>query len=106
LADMKTALGYEGYGDFALHSDQRVVRARDSSEKPYAYPGVQIVHPRMFEGAPTGAFSTNIMWNRAIENGRLFGIVLDGTWLHVGTPQARDEAEHYLTAQAIVQAHS
>ncbi|HEY4076830.1 MAG TPA: nucleotidyltransferase family protein [Rhizomicrobium sp.] len=106
LADIETALGYEGHGDFGLHTDGRVARARASRGKPFAYPGVQIVHPRMFDGAPAGAFSTNIMWDRAIANGRLFGTVLDGTWLHVGTPEARDEAEHYLAAQTIVQAHT
>lgn len=106
LAEMETALGYEGHGDFALHSDGRVVRARDSGEKPFAYPGVQIIHPRMFEGAPAGAFSTNIMWDRAIADGRLYGTVLDGTWLHVGTPEARDEAEQYLATPMAVQAHT
>jgi MurNAc alpha-1-phosphate uridylyltransferase len=58
---------------------------------------VQIVHPRLFADAPAGAFSTNIVWNRAIAAGRLFGTVLDGVWLHVGTPQARDEAQAFLS---------
>ena len=66
------------------------------TSSPYAYPGVQIVHPRLFEGAPEGAFSTNIMWDRAIAKGRLFGTRLEGVWIHVGTPEARDEAEAYL----------
>jgi MurNAc alpha-1-phosphate uridylyltransferase len=96
LAEMKTALGYEGRGDFALEANGHVVRARDSSLPPYAYPGVQIAHPRMFADAPDGAFSTNLMWDRAIAGGRLYGTVLDGVWIHVGTPQARDEAEAYL----------
>ena len=47
----------------------------------------------MFADAPEGAFSTNIMWDRAIIGGRLFGTVMDGAWIHVGTPQAREEAE-------------
>jgi len=58
------------------------------------------VHPRLFEGAPAGAFSTNVMWDRAIAGGTLFGALLDGVWIHVGTPQARDEAETYLRAPA------
>ena len=69
-----------------------------SSEEPYAYPGVQIVQPRLFDGAPEGAFSTNIMWDRAIAARKLRGIVLDGVWIHVGTPDARSEAESYLAA--------
>jgi N-acetyl-alpha-D-muramate 1-phosphate uridylyltransferase len=100
LADMQTALGYEGTGDFALTAANRVIRARDAKDAgtAYAYPGVQIAHPRLFADAPDGAFSTNIMWDRAIAAGTLFGTVLDGTWIHVGTPQARDEAEATLAA--------
>lgn len=99
LADMHTAMGYEGTGDFALLTDGRIGRARDHAGAPaFAYPGVQIVHPRLFENAPDGAFSTNLMWDRAIAKGRLFGALLKGVWIHVGTPQARDEAEAYLRA--------
>jgi MurNAc alpha-1-phosphate uridylyltransferase len=98
LAEMETAMGYEGGGDFVLEPDGKVARAKDRIEQPYAYPGVQIVHPRLFDGAPDGAFSTNIMWDRAIAAGRLTGCVLDGVWIHVGTPEARGEAEDYLAA--------
>jgi MurNAc alpha-1-phosphate uridylyltransferase len=100
LANMATAIGYDGDGDFVRLADGRVARARDSSAPPYGYLGTQIAHPRLFDGAPQGAFSTNIMWDRAIAAGRLHGAVLDGVWLHVGTPQARDEAERALAAPA------
>lgn len=97
LADMTTALGFDGKGDFALRDDGRIERARNRADlTPYAWPGVQIVHPRMFADPPDGPFSTNLMWDRAIAKGRLFGTVLDGVWIHVGTPAARDEAEAYL----------
>jgi len=98
LAEMETAMGYEGSGDFVLEPDGKVARAKGRIEQPYAYPGVQIVHPRLFDGAPTGAFSTNVIWDRAIAAGRLTGCVLDGVWIHVGTPEARGEAEEYLAA--------
>ena len=98
LADMPTAIGYDAHGDFILRPDRHVVRARGNTGAAYAYPGVQIVHPRLFAGAPQGAFSTNIMWDRAIAAGTLFGSVLDGTWIHVGTPEAREEAEAALAA--------
>jgi len=97
LADMETALGYDGDGDFALDGEGRITRARDRDQQPWAYPGIQIVHPRLFADAPAGAFSTNMVWDRAIAARRLSGIVLDGVWLHVGTPQARDEAQEYLS---------
>jgi MurNAc alpha-1-phosphate uridylyltransferase len=101
LADMQTALGYEGMGDFVLKAEGRVVRARHSAGAATAYPGVQIAHPRLFDGAPQGAFSTNLMWDRAIAAERLFGTMLDGTWIHVGTPEARDEAEAFLATPTI-----
>lgn len=100
LADMQTAMGYEAMGDFVLKAEGHVLRARDHAGAAYAYPGVQIAHPRMFDNPPQGPFSTNLMWDRAIAKGRLFGTVLDGVWIHVGTPDARDEAEAYLRAPA------
>ena len=99
LADMTTAMGYEGTRRFRADARTAISRARATMPAPhYAYPGVQIVHPRLFADAPQGAFSTNMMWDRAIAEGRLFGTVLDGVWIHVGTPQARDEAEASLAA--------
>jgi N-acetyl-alpha-D-muramate 1-phosphate uridylyltransferase len=100
LADMQTAMGYDGEGDFVLKAQGHVLRARDHAGAAFAYPGVQIVQARLFDGAPDGPFSTNLMWDRAIAAGRLFGTVLDGVWIHVGTPGARDEAEVYLRAPA------
>jgi N-acetyl-alpha-D-muramate 1-phosphate uridylyltransferase len=96
LAAMTTAMGYEGRGDFLLGPGGRIARVPERTSSPYAYPGVQIAHPRLFADAPEGAFSTNVMWDRAIAKDRLFGTRLDGVWIHVGTPEARDEAEAYL----------
>ena len=100
LADMATAIGYDGNGDFVLEKDGRVARAKDSKGQAYGYLGTQIAHRRLFADAPTGPFSTNLMWDRAIAAGRLSGTLLDGVWLHVGTPQARGEAERALGAPA------
>ena len=100
LASMTTAMGYEGRGDFVLSSDGRLSRVPEQHSSPFAYPGVQIVHPQLFADPPEGAFSTNLMWNRAIAKRRLFGIRLDGVWIHVGTPEARAEAERYLAKLA------
>jgi MurNAc alpha-1-phosphate uridylyltransferase len=100
LASMTTAMGYDGRGDFNLSTEGHLSRVPERTDSPFAYPGVQIVHPRLFADAPQGAFSTNVMWDRAIAKGRLYGIRLDGVWIHVGTPQARDEAEAYLAKLA------
>jgi len=96
MASMVTAMGYEGRGDFVLDPHGHVARPGENALTPFAYPGVQIVHPRLFDGAPAGEFSTNLLWDRAIKAGRLFGTRLDGVWIHVGTPQAVAEAEAYL----------
>jgi MurNAc alpha-1-phosphate uridylyltransferase len=96
LASMVTALGYDGRGDFVMEPDGTLARVPERKLSPFAYPGVQIAHPRLFADAPQGAFSTNLMWDRAIAKGRLFGMRLDGVWIHVGTPQAVREADAYL----------
>jgi MurNAc alpha-1-phosphate uridylyltransferase len=97
LAPMTAAMGYDGTGDFTMDAAGRIARP-ERNTSPYAYPGVQIAHPRLFADAPQGEFSTNRMWDRAIARGRLFGTRLEGMWLHVGTPQAREDAERYLSA--------
>ena len=100
MASMVTAMGFEGTGDFQMDANGLLSRALEKRLSPFAYPGVQIVHPHLFADPPAGPFSTNLMWNRAIAKGRLFGVALDGVWIHVGTPDARDEAEAYLARLA------
>ena len=96
LAAMTTAMGYEGRGDFLLDAQGYISRVPELTSSPYAYTGVQIAHPRLFDNAPEGSFSTNIMWDRAIARHRLYGTRLEGVWIHVGTPEARDDAEQFL----------
>ena len=82
-----TARGYEGRGDYFLDAVGRLKRRRGSEVAPYVYAAVQILHPRLFQGAPSGAFSLNVLYDKAQEAGRLWGIVHDGLWFHVGTPE-------------------
>jgi len=102
MASMVTAIGYEGPGDFNMDSDGHLTRVQEHKLSPFAYPGVQIVHPRLFAKAPSGNFSTNRMWDIAIRARRLFGIRLDGVWIHVGTPEAVAEAEAFLADLPLV----
>ena len=95
-------MGYEGPGDFMLDPDGHLARVQEHTLSPFAYPGVQIVHPRLFDNAPSGNFSTNRMWDIAIKARRLFGIRLDGVWIHVGTPEAVEEAEAFLADLPLV----
>ncbi len=101
MASMTTALGFEGFGDFNMASDGRLSRGEERRLTAFAYPGVQICHPRLFDAAPKGAFSTNRMWDIAIKQGRLYGIRLEGVWIHVGTPEAVKEAEEFLAEQSL-----
>ena len=96
MASMVTAMGFEGTGDFNMDSEGHLSRVPEHRVSPYAYPGVQIVHPRIFDNAPRGSFSMNVLWNLAIERKRLFGIRLDGVWMHVGTPDAVKDANAFL----------
>ncbi|HTT82885.1 MAG TPA: nucleotidyltransferase family protein [Rhizomicrobium sp.] len=94
-APLVTSIGYDGPGDFLMDAEGRLSRVPECRLSPFAYPGVQILHPRFFEGASAGAFSINPLWDRAIDRGRLFGIRLDGVWMHVGTPEALVQSEAY-----------
>jgi len=101
LASAATSLGYDGSGDFAMDKDGRLIRRGERQMAPFVFTGVSIAHPRMFEGAPEGPFSMNRLWDAAIDNGRLFGIRLDGLWMHVGTPEALIEAERWIESEDV-----
>ena len=96
LAPCATAIGYDGRGDFEMDAWGMLRRRTEMHLAPFVWSGLQIVHPRLFDGAPTGRFSINPLWDKAIENGRLCGVRLDGVWIHVGTPQGLEEAENFL----------
>src|SRR5665213_1479097 len=86
-------IGYSGRGDFRMDPAGRLVRRPEREVVPFVYAGAAILHPRLFASAPAGPFSLNLLFNRAMEAGRLYGVRLDGLWLHVGTPEAIGEAE-------------
>lgn len=97
LATTHSSIGYEGGGDFTMDSEGRLTRRQAPRIAPFAWPGVQIMHPRLIAHAPEAdVFSTNKLWDVAISEGRLFGIRLDGKWMHIGTPEAKAEAEAQL----------
>jgi N-acetyl-alpha-D-muramate 1-phosphate uridylyltransferase len=100
LAASATSLGYEGFGDFAMDGAGRLRRRREREVTPFVYAGVAIMKPELFAGAPAGAFSLNLQFDRAIEAGRLYGLRLDGQWLHVGTPDSIKAAEARIAASA------
>lgn len=97
VAPLAASIGYDGLGDFQMDPLGRLTRQTGSKMAPFVFAGVSIAHPRLFDGAPDGAFSLNTLWNHAIDKGRLYGLRLEGIWMHVGTPQALSESEAALT---------
>lgn len=94
LAAPDRSVGYTGSGDFVFANESTSLRRKSPEDNTaYVFAGVTIVSPALFHDAPDGAFSMNLVWDRAIKSGRLFGIVLDGTWMHIGTPEALAAAE-------------
>lgn len=93
LAPCAGAVGYAGPGDFTMEPEGKLMRRAEREIAPFVYAGASILHPRLFEGAPSGAFSLVRSFEKAEAEGRLFGLRLDGTWMHVGTPEAIRDAE-------------
>jgi MurNAc alpha-1-phosphate uridylyltransferase len=86
LCHIDRTIGYDGRGDFLLGRDGRLIRQPGSGA--LAYIGGYLVHPRLFAGVAVEKFSMNVLWDKAISEGRLHGIAHSGKWLHVGTPDA------------------
>lgn len=100
LSSITNAIGYHGNGDFDMDSDGSLKRRSEKKIAPFAYAGAAILHPRIFENTPEGPFSLNMLFDRAIENGRIYGVRMEGLWLHVGTPDAIQEAEQAIAKSA------
>ena len=79
-------VGYRGRGDFAVDKEGRLSRRGRNTDAPFAFMGIQILHPRLFSGYKIGKFSLNKVYDDAISHGRLFGLIHDGNWFHVSTP--------------------
>jgi N-acetyl-alpha-D-muramate 1-phosphate uridylyltransferase len=100
VAETVKSVGYAGRGDFDMAKDGSLTRRLEKGVTPFAYAGAAILHPRLFEGAPDGAFSMNVLFDKAIESGRLFGVQMEGLWLHIGTPESIRAAEYAVRESA------
>ncbi|MHA7898589.1 MAG: nucleotidyltransferase family protein [Henriciella sp.] len=96
LADIKRCLGFPGAGDFNLDEAGRLTRRGEAPAAPWAYAGVRILKPQLYDHAPVEPFSANRVWNELLPQGRMYGLALDRFWLHVGDPQALKDAEFWL----------
>ena len=93
MAPTASSIGYNGRGDYSMLPDGTLHARRENQVVPFVYAGAAIISPSIFADAPKGEFSLTKMFDRAEEQGRLFGLRLDGLWMHVGTPDAVNAAE-------------
>jgi MurNAc alpha-1-phosphate uridylyltransferase len=98
LAPTTGSVGYSGRGDFAMQPDGRLRRRAEREVVPFVYAGAALLSPALFADPPEGSFPLTLLFDRAIERERLFGLRLDGLWMHVGTPEAVADAEAALAA--------
>jgi MurNAc alpha-1-phosphate uridylyltransferase len=90
---LERTTGHNGKKDFQLDPDGRLSRYREGGDNPVVYAGAIVMHSSLFDDAPEDAFNLNIYFDRAIANGRLHGLVMEGHWITVGTPEALPQAE-------------
>lgn len=98
MAPTAQSIGYEGAGDYAMLTDGQLRRRKEHQVVPFVYAGVAIMSPAIFRDAPQGAFSLTRLFDKANEQERLFGLRLEGVWMHVGTPAAVGAAEEAFLA--------
>ncbi len=96
LVPQARAGNHRGQGDFHMTSDGRLVRREKGKVAPFVFTGIQMVSKRLLRDAPEGPFSTNILWDQAIADGRCFGAVHHGLWFDVGNPAAIKATERAL----------
>jgi len=94
------ATGYDGPGDFTMDQMGALTRRDQRSVAPFVYTGVQIVNPMLLRDAPKGRFSLNLLYDRAIEAGRLFGLRHEGDWMDVGNHAGLAQAEAVLNGRS------
>ncbi len=99
LIPKERAFGDAPDGNYFIEDGKPRRQRPGETNIPYLYTGIQILHPRIFDGVKPGVFSLRNLFDKAQEQGRLGYIIYDGDWYHVGTPAALHETEERLTAR-------
>ncbi|MEP3278378.1 MAG: nucleotidyltransferase family protein [Stappiaceae bacterium] len=100
LAPTVSSIGYSGAGDFSMSKEGLLSRRTERTVSPYVYAGVYLVHPRALEDEEPGRFSMNRVFDKLLAKDRLYGALMDGLWLHVGTPDAIEAANRAVLESA------
>jgi len=99
LLPVNNAVNYTRAGDFFLTDGNQLIRRGKKPSAPYVFTGIQIIKPSVFDDAPDDAFSLNFIWDKLLDNGRLYGTLYSGNWADVGTPEGTTAAEIALAAE-------
>jgi N-acetyl-alpha-D-muramate 1-phosphate uridylyltransferase len=98
LAKLERSMGFDAPGDFFMDEAGALAFRNEAPVAPFAYMGVHITRPAIIDGIAEDAFSLSKLWREKAAKGLLGGAVMQGEWMHVGDPVARDEADAKLTA--------
>jgi MurNAc alpha-1-phosphate uridylyltransferase len=90
-----------GFGDFAVNQLGVPRRRAEKEVVPYIFAGASLMRPGLLDGMPTGAFSLNLAWDKAMAAGRIRAVVHDGAWFHLSTPPDLEEAEQVLEMSVV-----
>jgi len=101
VASTPTSVGVDWLGDFTMGADGRLQKREERRVAPFVYTGVGIIKPELFADATEDVFRLSPYFFAAAERGRLFGLRLDGIWLHISTPQAIDDAERLIARSVL-----
>ena len=93
VAPTATSIGVDWPGDFHMDQEGRLTKRGQSEVAAFVYSGVGVLKSEPFANDPREVFRLSPFLFEAAEKGRLFGVRLEGLWLHVGTPEAIREAE-------------
>jgi len=94
-------IGFEGPQGFFRDEAGRLTHSTAAAPPtPFANMGFAILKPEVLDDQPAGSFSIIPVWHRLQAQGRLHGVPMDGFWMHVGDPGARDEADALLRREA------
>lgn len=96
LVPIDRAFNHRGKGDFFLDEAGRLNRRGQADNAPFVYSGIQLISHNLLRDPPAGPFSTNILWDRARAEGRLFGCMHEGDWFDIGHPAAITATEEIL----------
>jgi N-acetyl-alpha-D-muramate 1-phosphate uridylyltransferase len=96
LLPAEQATGHSGTGDFLMDATGRLARAKGA--KGPIYLGAQIIQTDGLAEITEESFSLNLLWDRMITQGRLYGLIHKGGWCDVGRPEGIALAESLLTS--------